>query len=205
MADIETQLTTAHDRGLLIAIYNFIDDETFSVGYVMAQDATHVLLKVVDPNGSVNGIQIINKTFITKVLLRSDYLRSTEVWTQTAIAQGRDDPWQVTQWTDQLSINPDNLLTSALQTALRHKWVINLGTIRQLDDETAEDADFTGFLGDFVGDTLALNYLDPWNLADAWQIDMKLNEINYIRIGAGVCVNMQALFEAYTDERFSSR
>ncbi|MGV0167054.1 hypothetical protein ACRYI5_00455 [Furfurilactobacillus sp. WILCCON 0119] len=202
MATIDEQLDRAQARQQLIAVYNFVDEGTFSVGYVLQQDETHVLLKVIDPNGSINGLQLISKAFIDRVVMRSDYLRSSEVWQHVAETNGYADPWHLATTQQRLTLTPTKLMTSLLRDALQQKLIVNLGTIRQLEDDEVEDASFTGFVGDYVGEAVALNYLDPWNLTDAWQIDIEVSAISYVRVGAGECVKMQALMEQYTDETF---
>lgn len=197
MTEINDQLKSAQSRGLLLAIYHYFDDETFSVGRILQQDATHVLLQVVDPNGSFNGLQLISKDFINRIVLRSDYLRSTEVWQQAANRDGYADPWQIERTKAALNLDETALLRSLLQNALHQELVLSLGTVRQVDDENVTDADFTGIVDEYVGDAVALNYLDPWDLTDAWQIDIKTDEINYLRVGAGVCERMKALLAVY--------
>ncbi|GEK28388.1 hypothetical protein [Furfurilactobacillus siliginis] len=199
MTEINDQLKSAQSRGLLLAIYHYFDDETFSVGRILQQDDTHVLLEVVDPNGSFNGLQLISKDFINRVVLRSDYLRSTEVWQQAANRDGYADPWQIEQTKASLNLDDNALLRSLLQNALRKELVLSLGTVRQVADDNVTDADFTGLVAEYVGDAVALNYLDPWDLTDAWQIDIKTDEINYLRVGAGVCERMKALLAVYGD------
>ncbi|GAB6091829.1 hypothetical protein [Furfurilactobacillus curtus] len=197
MADLAEQLVTAKKRQSLVAIYNFVDPEAFSVGTILETDATHVLLKVIDPNGSINGIQLINRDFIGEVKLTSDYLRSTAVWQQAAQTGGYGDPWHLGDQLSGLSLPTEDLLCLILRQALQTQQVINIGTIQQLDDEQLVDTDFTGVISDFVGDTVVLDYLDPWDLSDKWQLQIQLSEINSLRLGAAVCVRMAALRAQY--------
>lgn len=197
MADVVEQLATAKARQSLVAIYNFADAETFSVGTILATDASHVLLKVVDPNGSTNGIQLINRAFIGEVKLTSDYLRSTAVWQQAAQIGGYGDPWQLANQLAKVTLPAEDLLRSILRQTFQNQQVINIGTIQQLADQQLTDTDFTGVISDFVGDTVVLDYLDPWNLSDQWQLQIQLNEINSLRLGAAVCVRMAALRAQY--------
>lgn len=197
MADVVEQLATAKARQSLVAIYNFADAETFSVGTILATDASHVLLKVVDPNGSTNGIQLINRAFIGEVKLTSDYLRSIAVWQQAAQIGGYGDPWQLANQLAKVTLPAEDLLRSILRQALQTQQVINIATIQQLDDEQLIDTDFTGVISDFVGDTVVLDYLDPWDLSDQWQLQIQLSEINSLRFGAAVCVRMAALRAQY--------
>lgn len=45
---IREQLTISQQQGTLVEVYNFADDDTFNVGFVIAMDPLFVLLMTLD-------------------------------------------------------------------------------------------------------------------------------------------------------------
>ena len=56
---IREQLTISQQQGTLVEVYNFADDDTFNVGFVIAMDPLFVLLMTLDWDCKINGLTLV--------------------------------------------------------------------------------------------------------------------------------------------------
>lgn len=72
--EIREALLISQQQGTLVEVYNFVDDDTFNVGFVLATDQTFTLILTLDWDAKLNGITAIRLSSIHAVRSRTDYL-----------------------------------------------------------------------------------------------------------------------------------
>ena len=91
--EIKEALLLSQQNGTLVEVYNFADDDTFNVGFVLATDQSFTLLLTLDWDAKINGLTAIRLTSIRQVRAQTDYLTTVAYKSQVAQAHGYFDIW----------------------------------------------------------------------------------------------------------------
>ena len=176
-SELKQELILAQQKNELVAIYNFKDRGTFTVGYVVAMDNRFVLLKGLDMDAKINGLNAIRLTSITDVIRDNDYLLNVKIRAQNAQKYGYYDIWRIEKYLETQKYGQTSILTQMLTDAFEHEEPIVIGT-KQFKDRD----DFDGIIADLSPIKLNLHYFDFEDLSSLWEREIMLADIDYIRV-----------------------
>lgn len=176
--EIKQQLVLAQQQNELIAIYNFNTDATFSVGYIIALDSVFVLIKGIDMEGKLNGLNAIRLTSIQHLKRESDYFTTVKIKQAVARKYGYYDIWHIQDVAGKVDFTSHGILASFLKYSYQQKQPIVVGTRKFKDAD-----DFNGYLSALSAIKLNLHYLNFDDLSSLWERDILLADIDYLRVG----------------------
>lgn len=198
MANIEQHIFLAQQNQELIELDHFVDHDTFTVGYVAHQDDEFVMLKTIDPDGKINGVIVIRISDIYAARRKTDYLRTVAIKEKLAKHQGYYDAWEIEWFFNEYQPTTASMMANLVDTALRNKEVITIGWV----DEDRKDAHVTGFLVDVHEGLMTFIYADDRDLSDLWTIQVRVEQIDYLRMFSFHTFGYQAILANVFHEEF---
>ncbi|WP_251548261.1 hypothetical protein [Limosilactobacillus caecicola] len=175
--EIKEQFALAEQQGNLVEVYNFDDDDTFNVGFVIAMDALFVLLLGIDWDGKINGLTAIRISSIRKVQTYTDYLTTVSLKCKVAEDHHYFDVWGLQEFLRHHDYRNVNILRTLLNDSYQHRLPVVIGT----DKYKAQD-DFEGLITDLSEIKLNLHYINEHDLSSMWEYEILLVKIDYLRV-----------------------
>ncbi|WP_137598090.1 hypothetical protein [Paucilactobacillus kaifaensis] len=197
LSEIKQELVLAQQHNELIAIYNFNNDETFSVGYIVALDSVFVLIEGIDMEGKLNGLNAIRLTSINHLKRASDYLTTVKIKQTVAQKYGYFDIWHIQNLVKTANFTSHGILTNFLSFSYQQKQPIVVGTRKFKDSD-----DFNGYINELSAVRLNLHYLDFDDLSSLWERDILLADIDYLRVGGTQSYTSMAILRQVFGEVF---
>ena len=180
--EIKEALLLSQQNGTLVEVYNFADDDTFNVGFVLATDQSFTLLLTLDWDAKINGLTAIRLTSIRQVRAQTDYLTTVAYKSQVAQAHGYFDIWGLEAYVATQDYQHKPLLLTLLHDAVDHHLPVVVGT-----------AKYKGTI------KLTLHYYNEHDLSSLWEYEILLAQIDYLRLrgsqGATTAAILRGVFD----------
>lgn len=189
-AAVRAQLVAAQQAGTLIEGYDFNDDDTFDVGFVLALDREFVLLLTLDWDGKLNGLTAIRLAALHRVRTGTDYLTTVNLKAAVAEEHGYFDLWGLQDFLRQQDYQGQPLLRTLLHDSAAHQLPLVVGT-----REYKGGDDFTGVIAALGADQLTFHYFNPHDLSSLWTYDIPLADIDYLRVRGTQTATAQRILE----------
>lgn len=187
-AAIRNRLLRAQRAGTLVEAYDFKDDDTFDVGFVVAIDPKFVLLMTLDWDGKINGLTAIRLGALHQVRTGTDYLTTVSLKAAVAADHGYFDLWQVQTFLRHQDYQGKPLLKTLLTDSADQQLPLVLGTRRYKGQD-----DFTGVIAALGQEQLTLHYFNPHDLSSLWTYDIAYDQIDYLRVRGTQTVTAQRI------------
>lgn len=175
--EMKQELVIAQQQHELVAIYNFANDDTFSVGYVVEMDGVFALTLGIDMEGKINGLTAIRLDSIHRVDRDTDYLTTVGIKQEVARRNQFYDIWHVQQYLNQADFGNVGILASILKECAQTKEPLVIGTRKYKDRD-----DFDGYIHELTPIKLTMHYLKFEDLSSLWEYEILWAEIDYVRI-----------------------
>ena len=176
---IREQLTISQQQGTLVEVYNFDDDDTFNVGFVIAMDPLFVLMMTLDWDCKINGLTLIRIKSIHAVRSQTDYLTTCSYKSKVAQEYGYFDVFCHV-----------NLLDTLLKDSIKHELPVVIGTNKYKGRD-----DFEGMVHDLTHIGLTLHYYNEHDLSSLWTYDILLAQIDYLRVRGFQAMQTKAIMD----------
>lgn len=188
--EIKQELVIAQQQHELVAIYNFNDDETFSVGYVIDMDGVFVLTLGIDMEGKINGITAIRLASIHRVDKNTDYLTTVSIRQDVAKQYNFYDIWHVQNYLKKSEFRKNGILATILQECYETKEALVIGSKKYKDRD-----DFEGYIHELTPIKLTMHYLKFEDLSSLWEYEILWAEVDYLRIKGTQAHMSQAILD----------
>ena len=175
--DIKAALLVSQQNGTLVEVYNFADDDTFNVGFVIATDQSFVLLMTLDWDAKVNGLTAIRLTSIHAVRSQTDYLTTISYKTKVAHQYHYFDLWHLQERLRSHDYRHRPILQTLLHEAVAEKEPVVIGTKKYKGRD-----DFEGVIAQLGEIKLTLHYYNEHDLSSLWEYELLLAQIDYLRV-----------------------
>lgn len=175
--EIKEALLLSQQNGTLVEVYNFADDDTFNVGFVLATDQSFTLLLTLDWDAKINGLTAIRLTSIRQVRAQTDYLTTVAYKSQVAQAHGYFDIWGLEAYVATQDYQHKSLLLTLLHDAVDHHLPVVVGTAKYKGRD-----DFEGIIHQLGAIKLTLHYYNEHDLSSLWEYEILLAQIDYLRL-----------------------
>lgn len=196
IAEIRSQLVMAQQQGRMLEVYDFNDDDSFHVGYVVAIDPLFVLMKNIDWDGKISCLIAIRLTSIHKVAAFTDYLKTVEIKGAVARKNHYYDLWGIERFLKQHHYENKGLLKTILTQAQALNEAVVVGTRKY----KAQD-EFEGFIHALTPQKMTLHYYNEHDLSSEWEYDILLAQIDYLRAFGTQSATTKAVMQAeFNDE-----
>lgn len=167
---IREQLTISQQQGTLVEVYNFDDDDTFNVGFVIAMDPLFVLMMTLDWDCKINGLTLIRIKSIHAVRSQTDYLTTCSYKSKVAQEYGYFDVFGLQRFLREHDFRHVNLLDTLLKDSIKHELPVVIGTNKYKGRD-----DFEGMVHDLTHIGLTLHYYNEHDLSSLWTYDIGSN------------------------------
>lgn len=187
---IREQLTISQQQGTLVEVYNFADDDTFNVGFVIEVDQLFVLLLTLDWDCKINGLTLIRVKSIHAVRSQTDYLTTCSYKSKVAQEHGYFDIFHLQQFLREHDFHHVDLLKTLLQDSQDHELPVVIGTQKYKGRD-----DFEGMIHNLNNVSLTLHYYNEHDLSSLWTYDILLAQIDYLRVRGFQAVQTKAILD----------
>mgnify|MGYP000060845198 CR=1 FL=1 len=160
---IREQLTISQQQGTLVEVYNFADDDTFNVGFVIAMDPLFVLLMTLDWDCKINGLTLVRIKSIHAVRSQTDYLTTCSYKSKVAQEYGYFDIFGLQRFLREHDFSHVNLLNTLLKDSIDHELPVVIGTQKYKGRD-----DFEGMVHELTHIGLTLHYYNEHDLSSLW-------------------------------------
>ena len=161
--DIKAALLVSQQNGTLVEVYNFADDDTFNVGFVIATDQSFALLMTLDWDAKVNGLTAIRLTSIHAVHSQTDYLTTVSYKTKVAHQYHYFDLWHLQERLRSHDYRHRPILQTLLHEVVAEKEPVVIGTKKYKGRD-----DFEGVIAQLGEIKLTLHYYNEHDLSSLW-------------------------------------
>lgn len=187
---IREQLTISQQQGTLVEVYNFADDDTFNVGFVIAMDPLFVLLMTLDWDCKINGLTLVRIKSIHAIRSQTDYLTTCSYKSKVAQEYGYFDIFGLQRFLREHDFSHVNLLNTLLKDSIDHELPVVIGTQKYKGRD-----DFEGMVHELTHIGLTLHYYNEHDLSSLWTYDILLAQIDYLRVRGFQAMQTKAIME----------
>lgn len=174
---IREEFVLAEQNGNLVEVYNFSDDDTFNVGFIIAMDKLFVLLLTIDWDGKINGLTAIRISSIHKVRSYTDYLTTVSLKCKVAKDHHYFDIWGLQEFLRHHNYRGKNILQTLLKDSYDNRLPVVIGTEKYKGQD-----DFEGLINKLTEINLNLHYFNEHDLSSLWEYEIPLVKIDYLRV-----------------------
>lgn len=175
--EIREEFVLAEQNGNLVEVYNFSDDDTFNVGFIIAMDKLFVLLLTIDWDGKINGLTAIRISSIHKVRSYTDYLTTVSLKCKVAEDHHYFDIWGLQEFLRHHNYRGKNILQTLLKDSYDNRLPVVIGTAKYKGQD-----DFEGLINKLTEINLNLHYFNEHDLSSLWEYEIPLVKIDYLRV-----------------------
>ncbi|WP_295728508.1 hypothetical protein [uncultured Limosilactobacillus sp.] len=197
--EIKEQLVIANQQGYLVEVYNFVSDDMFNVGFVIAFDPLFVLLLGIDWDGKINGLTAIRLSSIHNIQAHTDYLTTVSLKCKVAKDHHYFDIWGLQKFLRHHNYQNTNLLRTLLEDSYHHQLPVVIGTDRYKGED-----DFSGLINNLSEIKLTLHYLNEHDLSSLWEYEILLAKIDYLRVRGTQCAQTKEILHNVFNVHFEN-
>ncbi|QLL69690.1 hypothetical protein [Lactobacillus sp. 3B(2020)] len=188
--EIREALLISQQQGTLVEVYNFADNDTFNVGFVLATDQTFTLILTLDWDAKLNGITAIRLSSIHAVRSQTDYLTTVSFKSQVAQEHNYFDLWGLQAYLANQDYQNHPILLTLVKDAYDHHLPVVIGTNKYKGRD-----DFEGVIADFEGIKINLHYYNEHDLSSLWEYEILLAKIDYLRMRGSQAATTAKVFQ----------